>query len=187
MTVLALPRLYSAVVAQFAADSVVADQYFGWREVAKHYPRARIVWVPGDPVGSIGPIVAPKWPGSRLDGRPLMNLTERFHVFITGYDNTAATDEMAQYTAARLLFDDFVRAVYLNAHGTFTLESSSWVTTRKEFRAGATVLVIGTVQAVQPDRVVTGAPVDTGIIAQIEMLDLTEELRVPADHVPATP
>lgn len=186
---LALPRLYQAVVARFLAEAPtpgnpIATQYFGWREVAKQHPGPRIVWVPGLPNGEMGPLEPPRFPGRRAAGRPLHNTPEAFHCFVTGYDDTAKTDELLQYTAARLLYDELIRAIYLEAHGTIGASKASWVTDKKEFRAGATLLFTSSVQAVHTDREAATAPADTGAILQIEELDVTEELRVPEDHVP---
>jgi hypothetical protein len=191
--ILALPRLYDAVVARFLAEAPLPDlvpictQYFGWREVAKQHVGPRIVWVPGMPNGDLGPIVAPKYPGNRAAGRPLLNTPEAFHCYVTGYDTTAKTDERAQYTAARLLYDELIRAIYLEAHGTIGESKSGWVIDKKEFRAGATILFTSSVQAVHPDHEATTAPANTGAIIEIEELDYTEELRVPEGHVPTVP
>ncbi len=184
---LALPWLFDMVSAQFAADGNDAVHLFGWRAVGKQVDSNRVVWVPGDPNGDIGAVIAPRFPGVRESGRPLTNVLESFHCYITGYDRTAKDDERAQYTAARLLFDDVVRAIYLAAHGNFEGKASRWVTEKKEFRAGATILLTGTVRAVQPDTQVAKAPVDTGAILDIEVLDVTDVLKVPENHVPSTP
>lgn len=192
---LALPKLYDAVVARLAAEAPlvgdppapgppIATSYFGWREPAKQYPGNRLVWVPGEPSGAIGEIVAPRMPGNRQTGRPFTNLEEKFHVFVTGYDAAAPTIERAQYVATRLLFDELVRCIHLAAFGNYAIKSASWVIDKKEFRAGATILLNGTIRAVQPDHENDSAPVDTGAIVDIEVLDVTEELRVPEDHIP---
>lgn len=195
---LALPRLYSAVVARFAAEAPlvgdppvnvpIADQYFGWKEPARQHVGNRIVWVPGEPNGKAGQVTAPKFPGARAEGRPLANMPEAFHCYITGYDRTAPENELLQYTAARLLFDAWVRAIYLAAYGTLELPRVDWFKGgKKEFQAGATLLAIGAVWSVQPDSEVSAAPADTGAILTLEMFDVEEELRVPENHVPTVP
>lgn len=196
--ILALPKLYDAVVARLLAEAPligsppapgppIATSFFGWREVAKQHVGNRLVWVPGKPDGAIGDVVAPRHPGSRAEGRPLMNVPEAFHVYVTGYDVSAATNERSQYIAARLLFDELVRCIYLEAFGTFGLSDARWVIDKKEFRAGATILVSGFIRAVQPDATTEVAPADAGAIVDIECLDLVEELRVPEDHEPTVP
>ncbi len=186
-TFLALPWLYDQVVARFTLEGNTAVHRFGWRAVGHQIDSNRVIWVPGDPNGEIGAVIAPKFPGIRETGRPLTNVLEGFHCYITGYDRTAKDNERAQYVACRLLYDDVIRAVYLAAHGNFEFRSSKWVTDKKEFRAGATILLTGTIRAVQPDSPVAKAPIDSGAILDIEVLDIVEEVRIPENHVPATP
>lgn len=194
---LALPRLYDAVGARLIDEGALntedppvlvplAAQYFGWREPARQHIGNRIVWVPGEPDGKIGEFGPPRYPGARPDGRHLFNLPEAFHCYLTAYDSSQPENELLQYTAARLLLDNFVRLLYACAHGTLGTLRAAWYSGgKKEFRAGATILLTGSVQAVQPDVQRATAPVDTGAILQIEVLDLTEELRVPEGHVPS--
>lgn len=195
---LALPSLYSAIGARLASEAPlvgdppapvpIAVQWFGWREPARQHIGNRFVWVPGEPDGKVGDLGPPRFPGTRAEGRPLWNMPEAFHVYITGYDATAPENELLQYTAARLLLDEFARLLYLCAYGTLGIPRVSWYSGgKKEFRAGATLLLVCSVQSVQPDTEATPAPADAGAIVDIEMLDLTEELRIPEDHVPTVP
>jgi len=159
--VLALEKLFDTVVARFATEGTNITSKFGWREPYRQLGQpAKIVWVPGDPTGDMGALVAPKYPGS--NPRPLQNLEERFHVFISGADPTAPQDERKQYHATRLLYDAWVRAVYLAAHGTFNVSTfnSAWVIDKNEKRYGAAIRVSGAIQAVIPDSAVPIAPVD---------------------------
>ena len=182
---LGLTNLFDLVVARYTAESITVPHYFGWREPAKQRDGNRIIWVPGDPSGKLGVAAPPKYPGQRQAGKPLLNTLELFHCYIVGYDKTDPSNERKQYFAARLLYDQLVRVMYQVAHGTFTMPDSTWVTDKKEFRAGATILLASSVQTVQPEEPQQGVPANTGLIAGVEMLDLTEELRVPENHVPS--
>jgi len=170
---LALEGLYSDVVASFACDELKVDQPFGWRAVAQQVMGPRIVWVPGEPrsgnAGTLGPAQLP----GRLP-RPLATFLERFHVVIS---NGAALDEkeLAQYRAARLLFDAWYRAAWRVARQQLTVESTQWVTTagvnsslpRQERRHGAAMIVICTLEASIPDKL--------------------RVIEVPSAHAPFTP
>jgi hypothetical protein len=190
--VLALPLLFDACVARFALDAAAADppvvpivQSFGWREPAKNLApvSSRIVWVPGDDkTGELGAFAPPRYPGR--NPRPLATLVERFTVYVSGRDSASAEDERAQYQATRELFDAWVRAVYLAAHGTVALERPSWVIEKALRRFGAAIRVSGTVQAVIPDApwaevVPVGADIDTGYSD-----DEAEHVLVPFDETP---
>jgi hypothetical protein len=162
---LAVPYLYNAVVARFAAEGTLVPNSFGWREPAKQKAPPVIEWVPGDDSnGAIGDIDAARSPG-RLPARPLATLHELVTVYIASVDATApgdAENEAKQYAATRFLFDAWYRAVYLAMRGQFAIKSAGWVTDKQVRRRGATIRVLLAVDAMIPDAQLTTAPVDTG-------------------------
>src|SRR5262245_16062971 len=102
--VLALELLYDAVIARFLLEGPAAvAQPFGWRESAQQHVGPRIVWVPGDPVGGLGVINAPRNPGT--EPRSIGTLIERFHVIISHQDPEDPENERLQYRCTRLLHD----------------------------------------------------------------------------------
>jgi hypothetical protein len=177
--ILALPDLFDAVKARMDADAAAAaiaavPQVFGWREPAKRPGKSlRIVWVPGDDKsGELGEVAPARNPGR--NPRPLATLRERFTVYIEAHDASAAEVERSQYQAARELFDAWLRAVHLAAHGTYVLEKPSWVINKKERRYGAAIRVLGTIEAMVPDEELAIAPVDVVAEIDVELLDHTE-------------
>lgn len=181
--VLALPRLYDAVVATFAADAAPGEaipQAFGWREPSRR-GALRIVWVPGDDAsGDLGELGAARSPGR--DPRPLATVRELATVYLEAADSSAPENERAQYVAARLLFDAWLRAVYLAARGTFVVLSSAWVIDKKERRYGATIRVVLAIEAMVPDAPSTLAEY---LRAEIEtsLLDV-DETTIAGDAIP---
>lgn len=169
---LALPELFDAVVARFDLDSTAADQHFGWREPPRHKTsHARIVWVPGDEGANTGNVDPARNPGG--NPRSLATLRELFTVYIGADDPRFPEDERAQYVATRLLFDAWVRAVYLAAHGTFLIESVSWNTSKTERRHGAELVCVCWVEALIPDAPYALAPTDTeaSILTSLDDVD----------------
>lgn len=173
--IFALENLFDSVVNRFGVEgsfgsvpdpvtAAVRANKFGWREPFRQLgATSRIVWVPGDPQGDLGALVAPKYPGQ--NPRPLQNLVERFHVFISGADSSAPgnqVDERKQYHATRLLYDIWIRAMYLEAYGTFNVSTfnSAWIIDKNERRYGAAIRVSATIQAVITDSVFEVAPID---------------------------
>lgn len=181
-TDLALPLLYDAVRTRMDADTLALDpeatpvpQPFGWREPAKRTGTMRIVWIPGDDEsGDLGEFGAARNPGR--NPRSLATLRELFTVYIEAVDPSAPESELAQYTATRLLFDAWLRAVHLAAHGTFTIESTGWVIEKATRRYGATLRVLGSIEAMVPDAPLAVAPVDTRALIDVEELDVTEQM-----------
>lgn len=164
-TVLALPLLYEAVVADFAAAAAAEDppvdpvpQPFGWRAPDHRTGTKRIVWVPGDQ-GDVGEVGSARNPGR--NPRPLLTINELFTVFVEAFDASAPENELVQYTAARLLLDDVLGAVHRAAHGTVTVQGVRWVDEKKVRRHGATLRVVLSIEAMVPDRVRGTAPTDT--------------------------
>lgn len=162
--ILALEKLYDDVLARFTSEApALADaSYFGWREPPRQLvATTRIVWVPGDPAGNAGEVQPPKFPG-REPNRPLGTLRELFTVYLTAADPLSALSERAQWKACRSLYDQWYRAVYLAAYGTFAIRSQRWVLDRgAEGRHGGTLVVVADVQSMLPDATITTAPVDT--------------------------
>lgn len=173
------PLLYRGVIAQFAADSLVCENGFGWREPTLN-PKApgvrKISWVPGDPVGDAG-----KWlPPVQVEGSPksLATLEELLTVYIFAADVSDPT-ELGQYTAVRKLYDQWFRAIYLAAYsvgtgGRFAAVKHTWDTTKKERVHGACLRVLCSAQAQIPDVPYTYAPTDA--VATLDgMLSITSD------------
>lgn len=173
---LALEALYNAVSARFTAEGTGAANLFGWRVPAQQKPGSRCIWIPGDPSGKAGTIGGAKWPGR--NPRPIANFVELFTVDIVGVDPNAGEDELAQYKVTRLLADAWYRAVYLAAHGTFTVVSEDWIIDRKERRKGTALRVVCTIDSMIPDEPLAGAPITTRAVIEVDELDEAETLEV---------
>jgi hypothetical protein len=144
--VFALPRLFDAVAARFAAEGLDVPMAFGWRAASEQIQgTTRIVWTPGDAGGGLGAIGPARFPGQST--RALAQLLEACTVDIFAADPLLGADERAQYQAARTLFDAWLRAVYLEAHGTFKIASATWAGGDRGRRMGASIRVVFTVQA----------------------------------------
>jgi hypothetical protein len=172
--VLALPKLFEDVSSRLDTEATVptASSVFGWREPAKRAgTMPRVVWVPGDD-GEMGPLDPARNPGR--NPRPLATLRELFTVYLEAQDPSEPENELKQYIAARLLYDAWVRAVYLAAHGTFAIRSTRWVDDKTTRRFGATIRVVGAIEAMVPD--LPQALASTPAHAEIETseLDVTE-------------
>lgn len=177
--IFALPHLFDAVAARFAAEGTLVPMAFGWRAPAEQiHGTRRIVWIPGDAGGGLGALGAAKWPGQ--NPRSLATLSELCTVEITAFDDITPEDERAQYQAARELFDAWLRAVYLEAHGTYQIVSATWVGGDRARRAGATIRVVFAVQAPIFDEPVAIADVDTQAELNLHELDVHEPQTVPA-------
>lgn len=147
---LALEKLFDDVVARFAAESTSVPNVFGWRE-PKHRgaQQNRICWVPGDPSGAAGEVVSAHSPGG--NPRSIGTLLELFTVYVEARDATDLENELAQWKAARLIFDAWFRAAYLSVRNLLTVKSAAWMVDRTARRHGATVRIVCTVQAMIPD------------------------------------
>jgi hypothetical protein len=177
--VFALPRLFDRVVTRFAAEGTVVPMAFGWLAPSEQAPEtSRIVWTPGDDGGSLGQVVPPKYVGE--NPRQLLTLNELCTLEIYAFDPVQSTIERAQYQAARELFDSLVRAIFLEAHGTFSINSAKWVGGDRVRRSGATLKVVLALQAPILDEPIPTAPVDTGAHLDVTELDHTESIDVPA-------
>lgn len=147
-------------------------QVFGWRERAKRTGKLRIVWIPGND-GDVGELGSARQPGR--NARSLATLGELFVVDIEAQDPASPEDERAQYIAARLLFDAWFRAAYHAGRDNLTIKSVKWVDGKNERRFGATLRVVGAIQAMVPDAPYAVAPVDTTGSLAVTELDVTEE------------
>lgn len=149
--VLALEKLYADVVQRFVDEGADVAQPFGWRAPSEQSGSInRIAWVPGDPSGGAGTFRAAKYPG-RLPARPLLTMVERFQVVVSSYDDADPDSEIKQYAATRRLFDAWLRACYLAAHGTFTADAPTWVHVTNERRLGAALRCVCSVESMIPD------------------------------------
>jgi hypothetical protein len=147
---LALEKLFFDVVTRFAAESTEVPNIFGWREPThRGGQQNRICWVPGDPSGAAGEVGGARQPGR--NPRSIGTLMELFTVYVEGRDATSPENEMAQYKAARLIFDAWFRAAYLSMRDLLVVKSASWMVDRTTRRHGATLRVVCTVQAMIPD------------------------------------
>lgn len=172
---LALPTLFDNVVARFESEGTNVEQTFGWRKPQRYdTTRARIVWVPGDETGGIGEVRGPRKTGDRADRRTLATLGELFHVRISANDPQFPEDERKQYEETRKLFDAWVRAVYLAAHGTILFGSPTWITDKNERRHGAALICVCEVEAPIPDSPYVLAPADTEIEVTTSLDDVSE-------------
>lgn len=174
----ALPALYTAVVARFASDSLDVPQVFGWLEPEKKVVTGpRIVWYPGDPSRAMGEMRPPKWPGR--NPRALGSIDELFTVECTSIDTSDSSD-MAQYLAARELFDAWHRAAFLHATSTLTVRSLEWLLPLAR-RAGACIRAVCSIEAMVPD---TEARVrDPGAGNEINVIELdVSELLVQGEY-----
>ncbi len=178
--VLALPKLFDDVKELMDDDAAAAippttpvPQSFGWREPAKRSGTRRIVWVPGDDEsGDLGKLAAAKSPGR--NPRPLATLGELFTVYLEAQDPAAPETERNNYQIARELFDAWLRAVHLSAHGTYAIVSARWLIEKNVRRFGTTIRVLGTIEAMVPDAALETAPVDTHAEIDTSELNVTE-------------
>lgn len=177
--VLALPLLFDQVEARFADEGADVPMTFGWREPGKQKTSPlRIVWVPGDPQGNAGELVAARNPG-RLP-RPIGTLAELFHARIEAVDPLSAEDERVQYQACRELFDAWWRAVYLAARGTVALKSLTWDTSKKERRHGNALVAVCTLEAMVPDapavEVIASGRIESSLLDVTETIETDEAI-----------
>jgi hypothetical protein len=196
--ILALEYLFAAVTARFALDGLPVPNLFGWRVPAQHMTtNTRIAWVPGDPTQSAGNILPPRNPGQVP--RALAMLDEFFTVYITGQDPSDPENEQKQYHIARIVHDQWYRAVYLAAHGTFQVRNVQWLTDKLERRWGATLRVVSSIQApvldaVNGDSGIIDAAQDAiddgttlGAEIPVELQGNTEVVSIPPGELPPDP
>lgn len=176
--VFALPHLFDAVAARFTDEGTNVPMAFGWLAPNEQMrTTSRIVWSPGDASGNLGALGAGKYPGG--NPRQLATLEELCTVEITAAD-TPSTDERKQYQAVRELYDAWLRAVYLAAHGTYRIVSGAWVGGDRARRMGATLRVVIAVQAPVFDEALETEAVEIeAATIDVEQLDVTETVHVP--------
>lgn len=154
---LVFPLVYDAVrQILLVEDGGTMGISFGWREPTKQSNQGvgtarRIVFVPGDGE-KLGGYRAAQKPGR--NPTPLATLDEVFAIYVWGYDTLAPNDEVAQYTAARLLHDATVRAIIkacTRVGTSFTLSDPKWIRTKTERVHGAELKFLLTLDAMIPD------------------------------------
>lgn len=181
MATLALPHLFDAVVSRFTVEGTNVPNLFGWRTSGQQLTTGpRIVWIPGDPNGSLGQVSPPRNPGR--NPRPIATLDELFTVEIVSSDSTHPESERHQYQAVRELFDAWFRAVYLAAHGTVRILSTAWIGPAKERRHGAGIRAVCAIQAMIPDEpFAVVAPAEASVSVDLTELDVTEKVDVSSE------
>lgn len=193
MTTFALEALFAAVVARFALEGpwlvapvlvpptvgVPVPNVIGWKKPEQQMLRGnRVIWVPGDDDnGDVGEYLPPRQVAQ--NPRALGRLAERFTIYIVGEDKTQPENELAQYNAVRALHDAWFRSVYLAAHGTYKLSKPRWFGDAKERRRGATIRIVGTIEAPLPDEihdfVAADAHAEVGVALHSSFEDEDEE------------
>jgi len=117
-----------------------------------------------------------------MGGNPRVvgSLAELVTVEIAAEDTECPTDELAQYRAARKLFDLWFAAVRRRAYGAIEWRSAKWVVNRKNNTRGAVLQIVLSVSAAIPDDEQTQR-LTTPARAEIEstLLDHTETLTAP--------
>lgn len=181
MITFALPALVDRVRAHFVALVTPVPVTFGWREPTyQRQTSHRIIFVPGDDSGwGLGTLGAPESPGVGL-ARPIARLDEVFTCYIEAEDVSAPEDERKQYEAARILYDEWYRAVFA-ARVPHAVTSQKWVIDQTTRYAGAAIRVTGTVGAVVFDAPRRTAPNDTTASITVSELDVQTELSIPSE------
>jgi hypothetical protein len=147
---LVLPALFQGVIDFFASEAYACESYFGWRGPTLVATTARrLSWVPGDPTGNAGKLLPPVLSEG---ARPLATLEELFTVYVYAAKVDELGNELAQYTAARLLYDQWFRAIYYAARtvgtgGRLAPIAHTLETAKKERPHGACLRVLCSVQA----------------------------------------
>jgi len=150
-------------------DPAVVPHRFGWRERDRHEGIRRVVWEPGDD-GLLGELAPARGPGG--NPRSLYTLNEACAVYLEAVDETdaaTAENERAQYIAARLLLDAFLRALYITSHGRVSLSDPRWVDKDNVRRYGATIRIVFALGAQVPDALQTTAYASTNAINSTRM------------------
>lgn len=175
----ALQHLVSGVTTALKADGVKVDGLpvavlFGWNERANKLTRGgRVVFVPGDDATKeAGQYVAPQTIGDAP--RKLAQLDELFTLYVEATDSRKLEDDPTQYAAVRCLHDSVFAAMYATAFGTFQLSKPQWYGDQNERRAGATMRIVGKVQAPIFEAAHDEVPADTSFSVPTTELDVTE-------------
>lgn len=161
---LAVVWLYEMVRDRFATETPEGAEAiefaFGEDEVAKHFGKRRIIFVPGDD-GDLGSLSPASYPGR--NPRSLGTLDELVTVYLEGIDLTDVNNQILQYSASRRLFDGLWRAVYHAAANTVSMRSLRVVDNKIVRRLGSTLRVVLDVEAMIPD-----VPVPTVTVTAVE-------------------
>lgn len=168
---LALEKLFDDVAARMSTEGTLSStlQSFGWREPPKQAQAPRITWTPGDPQGNAGALQPPRETGT--NPRWLAQLEELCTVRIYSQDSTSPENERAQWKSTRLLYDAWMRAVYLAARGNVRVISSKWVAAeRAQRRHGTTLEVLIAILSPIPDVAAGVAPADTSAVITPEIV-----------------
>lgn len=148
--VLAIPLLYDAVEARFAADATPCALAFGRKARTEQVTGPRIVLAYGDPAGVAGEIGPAKQVGR--NPRSLGTFAEIFHIIVSGAGSaTDPTNERAAYTATRLLFDAWYRAAFLYAGPRIVFVGAQWLIDRVTARFATSFIATFSLEAMIPD------------------------------------
>lgn len=159
MTVtLAIPHLYDAVAAHFAAEGAQIPMLFGWREAAEQLRSdVRIVWIPGDPAGNLGRVGPPKYPSKGQ----LLTVFELVTVQITAAVTAELSTSRAQYQRVTEVRDQFLSALHRSAVGTYSVTQALWMGMHADAvrRWGASIKLVIEVQSPVTADCFAGEPV----------------------------
>ncbi len=152
---------------------------FGRRERTKqinqgYHRGGRIVIAHGAPKGEMGKVGgAQKWSnagiGTKANPRSLATLFESVSVYVWGYDHRAGFErsELAQYVAARELWNEVYRSFYrharagADANGLYPLNDPAWLIDHTEQGFGFEIEAMGVIQGQLPDHatdIIKGPP-----------------------------
>lgn len=146
--------VYEQVVALFAARAGCSDIIFnfGWREQNKRVEgnvRSRVTFVPGDPSGKLGKLNMAKYPGPGAEApRNLGSLDELITIYCYAMDRDNPEDELLNYNATRLLWDDVYAALWRVYHGHFSIDDIAYSHKALERRSGCEIRAI--IKAIAP-------------------------------------
>jgi len=178
--VLASHLLFDALKAQFAVDDLTTAFAWGRKEEAKQINQGpgganRIVFAPGNETGDFGAVLAPDKPGR--NPRPLATVDELGTFWLWAVSPDVNT-ERAQDRAARILYDQWLRAVYLVTHtdgdaglGPVRIVSQHWNLDKIERSFGREIIVVVAIAAMVPDESFFETTEVDGIRANVPVLE----------------
>lgn len=167
--ILAVSIVYGRLKAHFEAEIPGVPVLFGWREPPKTINRnpgndtrvaMRICVIPGDGADMVGVDRSAKYPGR--NPASIATLTEAFRVRLWAVNMLQTSDELAQYEAARMLYDAVRRALFLADPGGLAISQVRWIRENKERIYGAEIEIVCTVDANIPDTPYAELPPGTG-------------------------
>jgi len=127
----AITEAYDAVQTWLSAKGVVASQYFGWREVARHNVTGnRVVWVPGDATLQVGDTRLPEATGTGISsGGNIAVQWQLVSIYITApYDPADPENERDQWTRTMTLRNAIYTALATEiGQGVFRVASERYV------------------------------------------------------------